>query len=363
MVSEKVARAATANIATPSLELGGQMALLNDLPLDRLVPEDEAFDAIYREFKPALLAFCRSRLHDASEAEDACQEALLRAYRSLPRFDRTQRLWPWLATIAANVCTDMRRKKRAVPISAFDSDPRAGQTIDPTDELEARSRARLVVTALHDLPEGQRRQVYLADAEGWSYADIATREQRSVASVRTSLMRGRSAFKVRARALAEDRGMWPLSALLPFARLRRLLGRTATDSHLPVSAAPVAIGALQVAAAALVILGTLVPVTGAIADADAAMSTVGPPLGTQPFAVADRLEQEPAPEPQSALLLPVAPPATTTDVDLEGEGVVVHASADVTADEDEDPSAFTILTVNCGALSRSQACKLLTGSD
>ena len=346
MVSEKVARAATANIATPSLELGGQMALLNDLPLDRLVPEDEAFDAIYREFKPALLAFCRSRLHDASEAEDACQEALLRAYRSLPRFDRTQRLWPWLATIAANVCTDMRRKKRAVPISAFDSDPRAGQTIDPTDELEARSRARLVVTALHDLPEGQRRQVYLADAEGWSYADIATREQRSVASVRTSLMRGRSAFKVRARALAEDRGMWPLSALLPFARLRRLLGRTATDSHLPVSAAPVAIGALQVAAAALVILGTLVPVTGAIADADDTAS-IRTGLGPNALVVADRVDHAPAPTSEPAPLLPAAPAATTTDVDLEGQGVVVQASADVAADPDPDPTLFSILSLNC----------------
>ena len=348
MISEKVARAPTANIATPSLELGGQMALLNDLPLDRLVPEDEAFDAIYREFKPALLAFCRARLTDRSEAEDACQEALLRAYRSLPRFDRTQRLWPWLATIAANVCTDMRRKKQAVPLSACDSDPRAGRTIDPTDELEARSRARLVASALHHLPEGQRRQVYLADAEGWSYADIATSEQRSVASVRTSLMRGRSAFRVRARALAEDKGMWPLSAL-PFAGLRSLLRKAVRGSQLTASASPVAVGALQVAAAALVFVGALVPVTGALASAHDAASGRASALGPNALVVADRLEHEPAPEPQAAPLLPVAPPATTTDVDLEGDLVVVQASADVSADEDRDATAFTVLTLNCGA--------------
>ena len=80
--------------------------------------DDEAFDAIYRKFKPTLVAFCTSRLGSASEAEDASQEALLRAYRALPRFDRTQDMWPWLATIAANVCIDMKRKRRAVPLSA-----------------------------------------------------------------------------------------------------------------------------------------------------------------------------------------------------------------------------------------------------
>lgn len=333
------------------------MALLHERPLNRLVPEDEAFDAIYREFKPALVAFCRARLRDGSEAEDACQETLLRAYRSLPRFDRTQRMWPWLATIAANVCTDMRRKRQAVPLSACDTDPRAGRTVDLADELETRARARLVATALRELPDGQRRQVYLADAEGWSYADIATREQRSVASVRTSLMRGRSAFKTRARAIAEDRGMWPLSAVLPFARLRRLLGRTAEESHLPVSAAPVAIGALQVAAAALVIIGTLVPVTGAIAGATG--STIAPALGPNALAVPDRLDHEPAPTTPPAPLLPAAPAAATTDVDLDGETVMVQASVDVEADEDPDPTGYLILTFNCADAARGPICTVL----
>ena len=178
------------------------MAVLNELPIDRwLGTDDEAFDSIYREHRSALLAFCRSRLGDAGEAEDACQEAFLRAYRALPRFDRTQRMWPWLATIAANTCTDMKRRRRAIPLSACgDLPPEA--TVDPNDELDARDRRRLVGAALRDLPESYRRPVYLADGEGWSYGEIAIADKRSVASVRSSLMRGRAAFKERAQAIA-----------------------------------------------------------------------------------------------------------------------------------------------------------------
>jgi RNA polymerase sigma-70 factor (ECF subfamily) len=323
--------------------------------------DDEAFNTIYREYKPALLAFCRSRLTDRSEAEDACQETLLRAYRSLPRFDRTQRMWPWLATIAANVCTDMRRKRLAVPLSACDRDPRAGETVDLGDTLEARDRARLVTAALGQLPDAHRRPVYLADGEGWSYADIARHEQRSVASVRTSLMRGRSTFKARARALAEERGMWPLSAVLPLARLRAryFAWRAGRDVDVSGAATPGVASFVQVAAAAMAMVGSIVPVTFAVAGASPATGALG---ATGSVIVADRLDVPP-PKSSSEEASPAAPSSivpptsTKTDVDLGGNDRGVSVAVGVGARPDPDTAGWGGVWFRCtGGVVRGTAC-------
>jgi hypothetical protein len=113
--------------------------------------------------------------------------------------------------------------------------------------------------------------VYLADGEGWRYAEIAKHEQRSVASVRTSLMRGRVAFKARARELAEERGMWPLSVVLfPSLRRRYLAWRAPKDADRVASVFSFA----QAAAAAFAVLTTVAPSAAAAAPTHVAPRTV-----------------------------------------------------------------------------------------
>lgn len=337
--------------------LGGLMALLNDLPLGRLVTEDdEAFDAIYREFKPALLAFCRSRLGHAAEAEDACQEALLRAYRALPRFDRSQRMWPWLATIAARVCIDMKRRKQAVPLSSLDSVP-DDVPLDPEAEVDARARAGLVDSALRDLPVAYRRPVYLADLGGWSYDDIARHEQRSVASVRTSLMRGRAAFKARVQVLAEERGMWPLSAILPFPGLRsRFLAWRSTKGADGASAlAPGAFSLAQAAVATFAVLTTIVPAAAEETSGPVPTATASPRVSST-----TSLQAPAGPAGQAgdaATAAPIAPgapvlaPSTSTLVDVDGEQRLVSGtlSWDGDSDGDSELDAWVAVPSDCAS--------------
>src|SRR3954454_16411407 len=78
-------------------------------PDERLVArvrggDEAAFEAIYDRYSRPLLSFCRHMLADREEAEDAVQQTLLAAHRSMVADDREIHLKAWLFAIARNRC-------------------------------------------------------------------------------------------------------------------------------------------------------------------------------------------------------------------------------------------------------------------
>lgn len=194
---------------------------------------DGAFDLLYRNYAPPLREFCKGRLDDATEAEDACHEALLKAYAAFPRFNAQRRLWPWLATIAARVCIDMQRTHRTVALDDDSADELQREVAEAPDlEVDRRLCRQLVGEAIADMPDRYRAPVYLREMEEWSYKEIAALEMTTVAAVRSALVRGRKLLRVRVQEMADTNRLWPMPAFAPFAGLRpawdRMTARLAT---------------------------------------------------------------------------------------------------------------------------------------
>lgn len=179
-----------------------------------------AFEALYRLYFEQVRDFCRRRLVNSADAEDAAHEAFLKAWGASARFLPGERIWPWLATIAANVCTDMnRRRERMVP---HDEEDRPA--LDSTEE-EAFRRLRIGIVreAVAQLPQRYRSHVYMRDYDGWSYEAMARFSGTTVSSVKSTLMRARRALETSLRKIAKSRGIWPLPALTPVMRPGLLL--------------------------------------------------------------------------------------------------------------------------------------------
>lgn len=183
------------------------------LPSDDLTA---AIDGHRRE----LTGFCYRMLGSGAEAEDAVQETVVKAWRSIDRFEGRSSIRSWLFRIAHNVCVDMIRspQRRARPMDLGPSSeapelqlgPQLGEHHfvqpvlderiidldgDPAVVAEARESVRLAfVAALQILPPRQRAALILCEVLRWSAADTAVLLETTVASVNSALQRARAAL-------------------------------------------------------------------------------------------------------------------------------------------------------------------------
>lgn len=129
-----------------------------------------AFSELVQCHQAAVYRVCRRILGDRHDAEDATQEAFLRAYDRLHTFQGGSAFRTWLLRLAVNVSLNERaRPTPALPLGT--SEPVAGD--DPeADALRAEAAAR-VRRALQQLPPTHRAAVVLRDLEGLSYAEAA----------------------------------------------------------------------------------------------------------------------------------------------------------------------------------------------
>jgi RNA polymerase sigma factor (sigma-70 family) len=156
-----------------------------------------AFDAIFDRHHRPLLAFCRSMLGSAADAEDAVQHTFMAAYADLMRSDKPILLRPWLYSIARHRCLTMLRARRERPVAEL-PEPGVGHL-----EFEAREELRATFADIAHLPEDQRAALVLAELGDVSHAEIAQvlgcRHEKVKALVfqaRSTLATGRTAREV-----------------------------------------------------------------------------------------------------------------------------------------------------------------------
>jgi RNA polymerase sigma-70 factor (ECF subfamily) len=173
------------------------------------------------QHRMALTGHCYRMMGSAVDADDAVQETMVRAWRSLDRFDGRAAPRTWLYRIATNVCLDMlaERSRRVRPTESgpagtvddsLDALPRTHWLepvpdarvlpphADPSELALLRESIRLAfVAALQHLPPRQRAVLLLTEVLGWSASEVAESLETSVASVNSALQRARATIASR----------------------------------------------------------------------------------------------------------------------------------------------------------------------
>jgi RNA polymerase sigma-70 factor (ECF subfamily) len=164
--------------------------------------DEDAFRRLVEPHRPGLRAHCYRMLGSIDDGEDALQDALLRAWRGLSRFERRSSLRNWLYRIATNASLDAlaRQPERAGRMEPY-SDETAGSEEEyaaPAARVEQRETAELaVVTALRHLPPRQRAVLILREVFGFSADEVARALGTSVAAVNSALQRARKGLDER----------------------------------------------------------------------------------------------------------------------------------------------------------------------
>lgn len=159
--------------------------------------EGGAFREIVEATSHRLVRMSARILGNVSEAEDAVQEAYVKAYRALSdgRFDERSSVETWLYRIAANAAVDALRGRARRPIA----DDRA---VEPAWDGAGAAHAHLALRELDawlgTLPAEQRAALVLKTVEGLSSAEIAATLGCSEGAVEQRLVRARAALRAKA---------------------------------------------------------------------------------------------------------------------------------------------------------------------
>ena len=181
---------------------------------------DGSFEALVLAHQDRVYSIALRMLGDPRDAEEAAQDALVRAYRALAGYERTRilelRLRPWLATIVLNLCRS-RLVRRPVagraPLSLdialpADLEPRTGLAQDPAATAETRAAAVDWAGLLLTLPPAYRSAVVLRHVDGLSYPELAIALGRPEGTVKAQVHRGlaqlRMAFETAQRRDREE---------------------------------------------------------------------------------------------------------------------------------------------------------------
>lgn len=164
-----------------------------------------AFDKLVGAHQDRIYNLCHYMLNDRDEAADAAQEAFVRAFRALPKFQGQCAFGTWLHRIAANVALDIlqKRKKTPLPQSSLirddDDNSNAPEIPDrretPPEAADRRERTHIIRCALAALPEHYRLVLILFDIQGHSYDEIATQLELPEGTVKSRLSRARNALR------------------------------------------------------------------------------------------------------------------------------------------------------------------------
>lgn len=187
-----------------------------------------SFDGLAAASRRPLLAHCYRMLGSTTDADDAVQEALVRAWRHLPAFEGRSSFRTWLFSIATRVCLDLAERRGARRLPSLDDAPPADPSLPPgapivdpvwieplpdaawcdgdpdgaeSPEASCTRRQSVAVAflaAIQMLPASQRAALLLHDVAGWPAAEIADALDTSAPAVHSALQRARATLDARA---------------------------------------------------------------------------------------------------------------------------------------------------------------------
>lgn len=191
--------------------------------------DQAAFTVLVQTYQGAIYNLCYRMLGNAGEAEEATQEAFLRAFTQFARYDPERPFKPWLYAIASHYCIDRLRCRRIKWVD-IDDEPLAchpalrEQRMGPEDAVVAREQAADVQELLAALPSKDRAAVVLLYWYNLSYQEIAEATGATVSAVKSRLHRARATMAATLRQGQTQPGARPLSLAAPGAGAASLAG-------------------------------------------------------------------------------------------------------------------------------------------
>jgi RNA polymerase sigma-70 factor (ECF subfamily) len=166
-----------------------------------------AFEELVRRYDRNVFRIANHITHNAEDAEDVVQEAFLKAYQNLNRFQEQSKFYTWLVRIAVNEALMKLRRRRSDKTVSMDQDieteedtiPReiADWSPNPEQQFKQEELKEILQKTIQGLPQSFRTVFVLRDVEGLSTEETAEALDLSVPAVKSRLLRARLQLRER----------------------------------------------------------------------------------------------------------------------------------------------------------------------
>jgi len=172
----------------------------NELIDSALSGGQQAFDKLMKKYYNLVSNLIYRMIYNKEDVDDLTQEAFIKAFNSLDKFDRQFAFSTWLYKIASNNCIDYLRRKKLNTISIdkeFDSDDEdlrfeiPDHETKPDREIIEDERKKLIDRAIESLPDKYKTVIILRHKEEKEYEEIAEELNLPLGTVKAHIFRGR----------------------------------------------------------------------------------------------------------------------------------------------------------------------------
>jgi len=174
--------------------------------------DQEAFRQLVERYQRRVYAVAFGIIRNRDDAWDVAQEAFVKAYRNLTRFQGNSGFYTWLYRITYNLCIDTMRSRSRRSFVEMDSTrmlqaaaaKEAPPETHPAETAARRELAQVIETALGELSEKHRAIIVLREIEGLSYEEMAEVLKVSKGTVMSRLFHARRKLQVLLKPYVED---------------------------------------------------------------------------------------------------------------------------------------------------------------
>lgn len=165
--------------------------------LDKARQGDKAaFGKLIEAYQGPVYNLAYRMLNNSGEAEEAAQEAFIRAYTRLESYNPAHKFSTWMLSITSNYCIDLIRKRRALLLSIDEPLPahpalQSEKSKGPESQMVTNEQQEMVQELLQELPEDYRQAVVLRYWYEMSYDEIAEVMNTTVSAIKSRLFRAR----------------------------------------------------------------------------------------------------------------------------------------------------------------------------
>ncbi len=171
-----------------------------ELITNALKGDQSSYDRLMKKYYKLVSNLINRMIYNKDDVEDLAQEAFIKAFNSLDKFDHQFAFSTWLYKIASNNCIDYLRKKKLSTISidkeidSEDEDLRfeiPDNEYKPDREILDREKRQILLDAVKSLPEKYKTVIMLRHHEEMEYEEIAEKLNLPLGTVKAHIFRGR----------------------------------------------------------------------------------------------------------------------------------------------------------------------------